>query len=80
MLLLLSAPEDFTSLSNIQLEFSAGSMAGTTKSFTVSIIDDNEVEPMENFILSVRTNDTVAVAVRSSATGIINSEDRKLLS
>ena len=79
MLLLLSAPEDFTSLSDILLQFSAGSMAGDTQSFTVGIIDDNEVEPMEDFILSVRTNDTDAVAVRSNATGIINSEDGKLL-
>ena len=79
ILLLLSAPEDFTSLSDIQLQFSAGSMAGTTQSFTVGIIDDNEVEPMEDFFLSVRTNDTDAVAVRSNATGIINSEDGKLL-
>ena len=55
--------------------FTAGSVAGDTQGFSVTIIDDNVVEPDEVFTLSSSDNNPRAQNLQPTALGIIGNDD-----
>ena len=58
--------------------FPANSQPGSTQNFNVQLNDDQVPELTENFQLSTRSDFPGAVAVRPTATGIIEDDDRQL--
>ena len=61
----------------IPLVFPAGSRAGDTQSFSVSIVDDAEVEGNEQFSITITDSTTTAqsVSLRNMATIAIIDND-----
>ena len=72
-----AATTDYQSLISIPLVFPAGSRAGNTQSFSVSIVDDADVEGSEQFSLTIIDNTTTAqsVSLRSMETIAIIDND-----
>ena len=51
-----------------------GATPGNRSCFAVTVLDDDLVEPTENFILSLTTGDA-AIRITNSATGVIYDND-----
>ncbi|WP_421939882.1 Calx-beta domain-containing protein [Pedobacter sp.] len=68
-----TAGSDYT-LTNGTLTFNAGSAAGTTRTFTVPVINDNVAETVENFSATL-SNITGGVVLISNATASVNIID-----
>ena len=77
-LFLSKAPSDFFQLSDQEVIFPANSQPGSTQNFNVQLNNDQVPELTENFQLSTRSDFPGAVAVRPTATGIIEDDDRQL--
>ena len=74
---ILTALFDYQPLVLIPLVFPAGSRATDTQSFSVSIVDDGEVEGSEQFSLTITDSTTTAqsVSLRNMATIAIIDND-----
>ena len=72
-----TATTDYQPLILMPLVFPTGSKAGDTESFSVSIVDDTEVEGSEQFSLTITDSTTTAqsVSLRSMATIAIIDND-----
>ena len=56
-----TAPADYTSVFGERLTFTRG---GSTQSVTISIMDDNTVEDLESFVVSLSVNTALYPGVR----------------
>ena len=76
-LIIYTATIDYQPLILIPLVFPTGSKAGDTESFSVSIVDDTEVEGSEQFSLTITDSTTTAqsVSLRSMVTIAIIDND-----